>query len=30
LPSQTGNANKILKTDGTVASWSSIIDGGTP
>lgn len=24
LPSQTGNANKFLKTDGTTASWSAI------
>ena len=29
LPSQTGNANKILKTDGTTASWTSTIDGGS-
>jgi hypothetical protein len=30
LPSQTGNANKFLTTNGTAASWSSIIDGGSP
>lgn len=31
VPSQTGNANKFLTTDGTTASWSDLsnpIDGG--
>lgn len=31
VPSQTGNANKFLTTDGTTASWAEVtnpIDGG--
>lgn len=30
LPSQTGNAGKYLTTNGTTASWTDSIDGGTP
>jgi len=29
LPSQTGNANKYLKTDGTNLSWSTVSGGGS-
>jgi hypothetical protein len=29
LPSQTGNANKYLKTDGSVLSWSTVSGGGS-
>lgn len=28
LPDQTGNANKVLKTDGTTASWEIVSGGG--
>jgi len=29
LPSQTGNANKYLKTDGSVLSWATVSGGGS-
>jgi hypothetical protein len=29
LPSQSGNANKYLKTDGSVLSWSTVTGGGS-
>lgn len=29
LPNQTGNANKVLKTDGSTASWEIVAGGGT-
>ena len=30
LPSQTGNDGKLLTTNGTVASWTDVVDCGTP
>jgi hypothetical protein len=30
LPSQTGNSGKLLTTDGTNASWTDVVDCGTP
>lgn len=30
FPSQSGNAGKILTTNGTVPSWTDVIDCGTP
>jgi hypothetical protein len=30
LPSQTGNGGKLLTTDGTNASWTNVVDCGTP
>lgn len=29
LPSQTGNAGKVMQTDGTVATWQSVAGSGT-
>lgn len=29
IPSQTGNAGSFLTTNGTSASWSNFVDGGT-
>ena len=30
VPSQTGNANKFLKTNGTAASWAAVVTDPTP